>query len=186
MTNPHQSAVHRQTVLRKLEALTPRPATNSAPKFTPPAAPADPVRGLRQAGAKLTRRLDEARTLLATLRSSKTPTAIARRVEGIARAAAAELSAARRSAPAAAPAPEPAAPAPEPVPAPQPAAPAAPEPLLARFERLEGPAASALYAEHGRAIRAEAAARQHDKRKLDHEMQVARAASKNLAHLNKR
>jgi hypothetical protein len=145
------------------------------------------MRALRAAGAKLANRLDEARKLLASLRSTSTPTAIARRVETITRAAAAELSAARRSTPAAAPDPEPA-PAPQPAPAPaaKPTAPAPPVSLLARFERLEGPAASAFYAEHGRAIRAEAAARQHDKRKLDHEMQVARAASKNLAHLNKR
>jgi hypothetical protein len=95
MTNPHQSAVHRQTVLRKLEALTPRPAMNSAPKFIPPA---DPMRGLRQAGEKLDRRLDEARTLLASLKTSKTPVATARRVETITRSAAADLSAARRSA----------------------------------------------------------------------------------------
>jgi hypothetical protein len=96
-------SIRRQLIIDKLRSVYASAATNSAPKFTPPAAPADPVRGLRQAGAKLTRRLDEARTLLATLRSSKTPTAIARRVEGIARAAAAELSAARRFAPAAAP-----------------------------------------------------------------------------------
>ncbi len=96
MTNPHQSAVHRVTVLRKLEALNPPPATNQAPR--PAVRPADPVRDLRAAGAKLANRLDEARTLLASLRSTSTPAAIARRVEGIARAAASELSAARRSA----------------------------------------------------------------------------------------
>jgi hypothetical protein len=184
MTHPHLNAVHRQTILRKLEALNPAPATNQAPR--PSARPADPMRALRAAGDSLARRLGEAKAMLQNLKTSPTPAATLRKVETLTRKTAAELSAARRSAPAAAPAPEPAAPAPAPAPAPQPAAPAAPEPLLAQFERLEGPAASALYAEHGRAIRAEAAARQHDKRKLDHEMQVARAASKNLAHLNKR
>ncbi len=186
MTNPHQSAVHRQTVLRKLEALTPRPATNAAPKFQPPQVPVDPVRALRAAGAKLANRLGEARTLLASLKTSETPVATARRVETITRAAAADLSAARRSAPAAAPDPEPAAPAPAPAPAPQPAAPAAPEPLLAQFERLEGPAASALYAEHGRAIRAEAAARQHERAAIEREMAQARATGRQLRELNKR
>jgi hypothetical protein len=91
-------SIRRQLLIDKMRAVYPSAATNAAPKFQPPAAPADPVRGLRQAGAKLARRLDEARTLLATLRSSKTPAAIARRVEGIARSAASELSAARRSA----------------------------------------------------------------------------------------
>jgi hypothetical protein len=95
MTNPHLNAVHRQTVLRKLEALTPRPATNAAPKFTPPA---DPMRGLRQAGEKLDRTLVEARKLIGSLKTSPTPAATLRKVETIARSAAADLSAARRSA----------------------------------------------------------------------------------------
>jgi hypothetical protein len=96
--NPHQNAVHRLTVLRKLEAITPRPATNAAPKFQPPQGPADPMRGLRAAGEKLDRRLDEAKALLASLRTSKTPVATARRVETITRSAAAELGTARREA----------------------------------------------------------------------------------------
>jgi hypothetical protein len=95
MTNPHLNAVHRLTVLRKLEALTPRPATNSAPKFIPPS---DPVRDLRQAGAKLDRTLVEARKLIGSLKTSPTPAATLRKVETIARSAAADLSAARRSA----------------------------------------------------------------------------------------
>ena len=95
MTNPHLNATHRLIVLRKLEALTPRPATNSAPKFIPPS---DPVRDLRQAGVNLDRRLVEARTLLASLKTSRTPVATARRVETITRQAAAELGTARREA----------------------------------------------------------------------------------------
>jgi len=91
-------SIHRQLLIGKMRTVWPTAATNSAPKFTPPAAPADPVRGLRQAGAKLTRRLDEARKLIGSLKTSPTPAAIARRVEGIARSAASELSAARRSA----------------------------------------------------------------------------------------
>ncbi len=91
-------SIHRQLIIDKLRSVYPSAATNSAPKFTPPAAPADPVRGLRAAGAKLANRLDEARKLLASLRSTSTPAAIVRRVEGIARSAASELSAARRSA----------------------------------------------------------------------------------------
>jgi hypothetical protein len=94
--NPHQSAVHRLTVLRKLEALNPPPATNQAPR--PAVRPVDPMRGLRAAGEKLDRRLDEAKALLASLRTSKTPVATARRVETIARKTAAELGAARREA----------------------------------------------------------------------------------------
>ena len=96
-------SIHRQLVIDKMRTVWPSAATNAAPKFTPPAAPADPVRGLRAAGAKLANRLDEARTLLASLRSTSTPAAIARRVEAITRQAAADLSAARRFAPAAAP-----------------------------------------------------------------------------------
>jgi hypothetical protein len=57
------------------------------------------MRALRAAGDSLARRLGEAKAMLASLRTSKTPAAIARRVETITRAAAAELSAARRSAP---------------------------------------------------------------------------------------
>jgi hypothetical protein len=95
MTNPHLNAAHRLIVLRKLEALTPRPATNSAPKFIPPS---DPVRDLRQAGAKLDRTLVEARKLIGSLKTSPTPAATLRKVETIARSAAADLSAARRSA----------------------------------------------------------------------------------------
>ncbi len=91
-------SIRRQLIIDKLRSVYPSAATNSAPKFTPPAAPADPVRGLRQAGAKLDRRLVEARTLLVSLKTSKTPVATARQVETIARAAAADLSAARRSA----------------------------------------------------------------------------------------
>jgi hypothetical protein len=98
MTNPHLNAVHRLTVLRKLEALNPPPATNAGPKFQPPQVPVDPMHDLRQAGANLDRRLVEARTLLASLKTSKTPVATARRVETIARKAAADLSAARREA----------------------------------------------------------------------------------------
>jgi hypothetical protein len=98
MTNPHLNAAHRITVLRKAEALTPRPATNAAPKFQPPQVPVDPMRDLRAAGEKLDRRLDEARALLASLRTSKTPVATARRVETITRSAAAELGTARREA----------------------------------------------------------------------------------------
>jgi hypothetical protein len=56
------------------------------------------MRGLRAAGEKLDRRLDEAKALLASLRTSKTPVATARRVETIARKTAAELGAARREA----------------------------------------------------------------------------------------
>jgi hypothetical protein len=56
------------------------------------------MRGLRAAGEKLDRRLDEARALLASLRTSKTPVATARRVETITRSAAAELGTARREA----------------------------------------------------------------------------------------
>ena len=56
------------------------------------------MRDLRAAGEKLDRRLDEAKALLASLRTSKTPVATARRVETIARKAAADLSTARRSA----------------------------------------------------------------------------------------
>jgi hypothetical protein len=95
MTSPHLNAAHRQTVLRKLEALSPQPATNQAPR---PATPADRMRGLRAAGEKLDRRLDEARTLLQNLKTSRTPAATARRVETIVRKAAADLSAARREA----------------------------------------------------------------------------------------
>jgi type IV secretory pathway VirB10-like protein len=94
--NPHQSAVHRLTVLRKLEALNPPPATNQAPR--PAVRPVDPMRGLRAAGEKLDRRLDEARALLASLRTSKTPVAAARKAETIVRSAAAELGTARREA----------------------------------------------------------------------------------------
>jgi hypothetical protein len=95
MTNPHLNATHRLIVLRKLEALTPRPATNSAPKFIPPS---DPVRDLRQAGVNLDRTLVEARKLIGSLKTSPTPAATLRKVETIARSAAADLSAARRSA----------------------------------------------------------------------------------------
>jgi hypothetical protein len=91
-------SIHRQLLIDKMRTVWPSAATNSAPKFTPPAAPADPMRTLRAAGAKLANRLDEARKLLASLRSTSTPAAIARRVEGITRSAAADLSAARREA----------------------------------------------------------------------------------------
>jgi hypothetical protein len=96
MNNPHQSAVHRLTVLRKLEALNPPPATNQAPR--PAVPPADPVRDLRAAGAKLDRTLVEARKLIGSLKTSPTPAATLRKVETITRSAAADLSAARRSA----------------------------------------------------------------------------------------
>ena len=56
------------------------------------------MRGLRAAGEKLDRRLDEARALLASLRTSKTPVAAARKAETIVRSAAAELGTARREA----------------------------------------------------------------------------------------
>jgi hypothetical protein len=91
--------IRRLLLIDKMSAVYPSAATNAAPKFQPPAArPADPMRGLRAAGEKLDRRLDEAKALLASLRTSKTPVATARRVETIARSAAADLSAARRSA----------------------------------------------------------------------------------------
>jgi hypothetical protein len=61
------------------------------------------VRGLRAAGASLARRLGEAKAMLQNLKTSPTPAATLRKVETLTRKTAAELSAARRSAPAAAP-----------------------------------------------------------------------------------
>jgi hypothetical protein len=98
MTHPHLNAAHRVTVLRKLQGLSPSPATNQTPR--PVVRPADPVRALRAAGAKLDRTLVEARKLIGSLKTSPTPAATLRKVETIARSAAADLSAARRFAPA--------------------------------------------------------------------------------------
>jgi hypothetical protein len=91
-------SIRRQLLIDKMRAVYPSAATNAAPKFTPPAAPADPVRALRAAGAKLDRTLVEARKLIGSLKTSPTPAATLRKVETIARSAASELSAARRSA----------------------------------------------------------------------------------------
>jgi hypothetical protein len=91
--------IRRLLLIGKMRTVWPTGATNAAPRFAPPQGPpADPVRALRAAGAKFARRLGEAKALLASLRTSKTPVATARQVETITRQAAADLSAARRSA----------------------------------------------------------------------------------------
>jgi hypothetical protein len=69
--------------------------------------------------------------------------------------------------------------------APKPAAPAPGESILDQFNGLQGAEATAYYREHGRAIRAELAARNEDKRRLEHEMKVACASARNLRHLEK-
>jgi hypothetical protein len=69
--------------------------------------------------------------------------------------------------------------------APKPAAPAPGESILETFNGLQGAEATAYYRQHGPAIRAALAARNDDKRKLDHEMTVARASARNLRHLEK-
>jgi hypothetical protein len=69
--------------------------------------------------------------------------------------------------------------------APKPAAPATGESILDQFNAMQGPAATAFYKEHGRAIRAELAARNDDKRRIEAEMKVARASARNLRHLEK-
>jgi len=58
-------------------------------------------------------------------------------------------------------------------------------PSLDTFEKLDGPAAAAYYAKHGTAIRAEAAARQHDRVQLEREMNTVRATSKQREQLKK-
>jgi hypothetical protein len=65
------------------------------------------------------------------------------------------------------------------------ATPATGESVLDAFAALTGPAAAAFYKEHGRAIRAELAARNDDKRRVEAEMKVARAAARNLRELEK-
>jgi len=57
--------------------------------------------------------------------------------------------------------------------------------FLDTFNGLQGAEATAFYKQHGPAIRAELAARNEDKRKLDHEMTVARASARNLRELEK-
>lgn len=69
--------------------------------------------------------------------------------------------------------------------APKPAAPAPGASILDTFNALSGPAATAFYKEHGRAIRAELAARNEEQRRIEHEMKVARASARNLRHLEK-
>lgn len=64
--------------------------------------------------------------------------------------------------------------------------PAAPVSRLDQFAALHGNQATAFYREHGPAIRAELANRNHDRAVIEHEMKVARAAGKNLAELKKR
>jgi hypothetical protein len=67
----------------------------------------------------------------------------------------------------------------------KPAAPATGESVLDQFKALSGPAATAFYKEHGRAIRAELAARNEEQRRIEHEMKVARASARNLRELEK-
>jgi hypothetical protein len=66
------------------------------------------------------------------------------------------------------------------------ATPATGESILDQFNALSGPAATAFYKEHGRAIRAELAARNDDKRRIEGEMKQARASARQLRELNKR
>jgi hypothetical protein len=65
------------------------------------------------------------------------------------------------------------------------ATPATDESVLDQFNGLQGAEATAYYRQHGPAIRAALAARNDDKRRVEAEMKVARAAARNLRHLEK-
>ena len=69
--------------------------------------------------------------------------------------------------------------------APKPAAPATGEAILEAFNALQGDLATRFYREHGRAIRAELASRNDDKRRIEAEMKQARASARNLRELEK-